>query len=300
MNRIFNESVRIIDGWINNCTNNEIVVFEIIAAIVLALIPLYYIRRPKLTYMTTISRISFPKDINNLKNLLQIKYNKKNITNLSVVKIVITNEGREIAKDFSNPIKITSASDPIIYAKIDVIETSENLKVTLIEDPKKEFVNVEVDYLNENDKIVIYLAFDTDKRPELAFSTRCHGCSSIKKVDGPKILRTMLTILLVITLFVAFVLYNVYASFKKEVDILELEVKEHRQEVLEGYRKLYEKYESDEKNIEKRRKKVETYQDILIAYKECATKIDFYIDESKKCLQNKITKEERFINTNTE
>ena len=290
MNKIFNESIRVINSWINNCTNNEITAVGIIATIIIAFISLYCIRRPKLTYMMTLSRISFPKDINNLRNLLQIKYNKKNITNLSVVKIVITNEGREIAKNFSNPIKITSASDPIIYAKIDSTETSENLKVMLTEDPKKEFVNVEVDYLNENDKIVIYLAFDTDKRPELSFSARCHGCSSIKKVDGPKILRTILTILLVISLFVAFVLYNVSASFKKEVDILEVEVKKHRQAVLEGYRKLYSKYETDEKNIVDIKEKIKTPSDILEAYVSCDSSLKYYIDFAKDCVLEKIQK----------
>ena len=300
MDRIIEACAKEIGNWINGYTSNEIAIFGIIVAIVIAAITICHVSKPKLTYIMTVSKISFPNSMKNLKNLFQIKYNKKSINNLSIVKVVITNEGKKTAKNFSNPIQITSLNHPIICTMVDDEETTRNLNISITEDNNKKFIDVNVDYLNEDDKVVINMVFDTDETPKLTFSTRCLGCSSIKKVQGPKKLRFICNCFIWLSLILMLLLYSVTVSLRKQTDLLEEEVQINRQKVLDIYHKLYNQYENDEKNIEKRRKKLKTYGDIIEAYMECATKINLYIDESKKCLQNKITKEERFLNTNAE
>ena len=250
MNRIIEVCANEISNWINGYTSNEMAVFGIIVAIVIAAITICHVSKPKLTYIMTVSKISFPNGIKNLKNLFQIKYNKKSINNLSIVKVVLTNEGNKTAKNFSNPIKITSLNHPIICAMIDYEETTGDLNISITEDNNKKFINVNVDYLNEDDKVVINMVFDTDETPKLTFSTRCLGCSSIKKVQGPKKLRFICNCFIWLSLISMFLLYSVTVSLRKQNDLLEKEVQINRQKVLEGYHKLYNQYENDEKNIE--------------------------------------------------
>lgn len=288
MNRLIEVCQKEISNWINGYTSNEIAVFGIIVAIVIAIITICHVSKPKLTYMMTVSKISFPNSMKNLKNLFQIKYNKKSISNLSIAKVVLTNEGKKTAKSFSNPIKITSINHPIICTMIDDDETTKNLNISITEDINKRFIDINIDYLNENDKVVLNMVFDTDETPKLIFSTRCLGCSSIKKVQGPKRLRLVCNCFICLSLLLMFLLYSVTVSLRKQTDLLEADLTVAKEKIINKYHELYNRYEDDEKNIIDIKGKIKTPLDILEAYTTCESKLKYYIDYAKRHVSEKI------------
>ena len=248
----------------------------------------YFLLIPKLSYFINILPFINPSNVDkSIKNKLKIIYNNQEVEQLSLARVIICNEGKGVADNFSSPITI-KFNKKILY----VVPNEKVLVSGIIDEYTISRDNTKVEFkpnfINQGENIYFDFVLESTKDIDIEVTGRCKGCSAIKKVQGPKRNRITSIILLILSLFLTLTMVVFCAFSHKRIVAIQEELANNQKEIAASYHKLYNTFENDEKNIHEIANNIKTYGDIVEAYITCKSKLEFYINDAKRNLSEKI------------
>lgn len=268
----------------------ETIYWKICAIIIPSLIGIwgiwYFLLIPKLSYFINILPFINPSNVDkSIKNKLKIIYNNQEVEQLSLARVIICNEGRGVADNFSSPITI-KFNKKILYVVPDkkILASGIVNEYVISKDSKK--VEFTPQFINQGESISFDFVLESVKDIDIVVTGRCKACSSIKKVQGTKkhrITSTILSTVLTILIFVSFFLTGVAFSLKKDIEKGQIEL-------IESYHKLFNIFENDDKKMHEIANNIKTYGDAVEAYVICEEKLRYYIDYAKRNISNDLKK----------
>ena len=231
----------------------ETIYWKICAIIIPSLIGIwgiwYFLLIPKLSYFINILPFINPSNVDkSIKNKLKIIYNNQEVEQLSLARVIICNEGRGVADNFSSPITI-KFNKKILYVVPDkkILASGIVNEYVISKDSKK--VEFTPQFINQGESISFDFVLESVKDIDIVVTGRCKACSSIKKVQGPKRNRITSIILLILSLFLTLTMVVFCAFSHKRIVAIQEELANNQKEIVASYHKLYSAFENDEKKM---------------------------------------------------
>lgn len=161
-----------------------------VVTIISVLLAIYFFKKgtKKRIPCYSIESHNLVKDFTNKIDGLVISYSNKSIKNFTISKIAFWNAGNETINGTdvvnSDPISIRAKNNNLILnAKIIALNNESNC-FSLAKDPNQTFVNIDFDYIDGKNGVVIELFHTGTSDDDLEFSGKIKGAEKVKSVSS--------------------------------------------------------------------------------------------------------------------
>ena len=202
----------------------------------------YFLLIPKLKYFIEILPFINPSNIDKkINGNLKIIYDNNEVKKLNVATVKIFNTGKNVAENFSAPIKIDFNSK-ILSA----YPNEEAYELGIISDYSisDNEIKFKPNFINSKEHVTFTVVVSELEESQIKVSGRCKGCSQIKKIKSRKYLQGIYGFILGACLPILFMCYVHYKSNSLEKICLSL-------------KEINDNIEKQIVEIEQRNKKVE-------------------------------------------